>query len=380
MTTFDITKVFPEDSCWGTFLCILLFVLLVVVTKSQRDAIKSRCFLTWFFCAVFVEFAFWGGDYYHYAEIMVEMSGSRFDYMAALNQNHMETPYWVLAHFCRYNYLIFRFIVWCGNLMLLYALCHHIKIKSSHFLYYFVPIALLTFSGSRQCLSETVALWGWFIFVKRWQEKGFSLVALFIGGLFILFSTFLHKSSLFFVAILIISFINVDMRKIRILAISLPIMVAVIGAVIVPYLLGADISEDGMINYRSAQSYMDKAVVSYGISTWILLILTYLGYCFGAFFICRSVKRGEYEKWPLLIKKTANVALYTFAFSIPFVFLPSTFSMFYRFIVYMLLPIVLLLAMLRQKGFHYRMSYSLVVLYFVISLYSLGLNFLGKLL
>ncbi len=419
----DITKIFPEESFTGNLFCLLVFFVLLIISHGRHrhhraeglrgrsgsgarrnlrakrlagrrspqqrprlQAVKKNVYTRkglamWFLCAVFVVFAFWGGDYYHYAEIITEMSDSQFDYMVVLNQNHMETPYWILAHFCNYNYLVFRFIVWCGALALLWSLCRFLSIGSAPFMFFFVPMALLSFSGPRMCLAEVIALWGWYLLIRHWDRKGFSLVLFFVSLVLIFMSTFFHKSSFFFAAVLVLSvMIDLDIKKLRLLLASLPVMVLIVSTVIVPFLMGHDVSDEGLINYRSAQSYLDKGVISYGIPTWISLILTFIGNGLIGIFVYKSVKRGDYNHWPLVIRKTANVVFYTFILSVPFLFLSSTYSMFYRFIAFMLVPTVLLLASLRQEGYRNKGSGKIALLFTITSLYTLGLGLLGKII
>lgn len=374
----DIRELFPENYFGSVFFCLVLFLLLLFFTIYKKKDGRSNVFFLWILCSIFVEFAFWGGDYYHYIEAVEKMRITNYDYLEVMNQVHMESPYWIIAEFCGYNYLYFRFIIWCGSIILLYIICHCFSIESNIFLYYFVPIALLSVSGSRVCICMTLALWGWFLFVYHWdKKKNFSIIYFIISASIIVISSFFHKSSYFFVALLFISLIDLDAKRSKILVLLLPFFSIIISTYMIPYLMGVDASEEGYINYRSAQGYMERGMGSYGLPTWISLILSYLLYCYMAFFILYSIKKGEYRKWPLIVRKLANLTFYIFIFSVPFVFTSATYTMFYRFMAFMLLPAVFLFTLLKQEGYNYKLCKYIYTVAVICMLYSLGLSLLS---
>lgn len=380
----DITQIFPENSPYSYLVSALLYCVILLITHSGRKKSNGLELASWFLCALFVLFAFWGGDYYHYSDVMTMMRHSTFDFMENRNQVHMETPYWILAQFINYDYLKFRFIIWCGSIIILFSICRILSLNSYYFLYYFVSVALLSFSGSRVCLVEALALLGWFIFVNHWMKKGdflgLSFIYFIIAIALICFASIFHKSSYFFVAVLLVAFFDIDKKRLKLLLILFPVFAMVVSSFVIPFIQGADTTEAGLVNFNSAQGYLNQGVVSYGIPTWISVILGFLLDGYIAIFLYNSVKNGEYSKWPVVIRKTANIVLYTFVFSVPFAFTAATYSMFYRFIAFMLVPTAFLLALLRQYGITNKYTNRIVILSLISIFYTLGLGLLSKLL
>ena len=88
---------------------------------------------------VFCLFSFWGTDWFHYAEMYINLV-----YMDGFNTS-LEGVYYFIANYLSPNYMVFRAIIWGSALYLLCLLFRHVSVRGDLLLVIFCALWLIDF-------------------------------------------------------------------------------------------------------------------------------------------------------------------------------------------------------------------------------------------
>ncbi len=235
---------------------LILLVLIFLLLKSSlrlpysATAFKRKCAI--FLMFVFVLFAFWGSDWFHYFVGYKELLKG--------DSGHMEDVYvWIGQNMSR-GYLSFRFIIWgCGLLFVLLTM-KRLPIKKDLALLFFGTIWIIWFSYARVSLGLAMAFWGLATIVHPYKWKISSYILAFIA---ISCSFYLHKSVFILILSIIVTFLSFKFNNkfyILLLFISVPLLVVFINNnVMLLFQFDVESSEGGLQqSVASAQYYLGQ--------------------------------------------------------------------------------------------------------------------------
>ena len=150
-----------------TLICLFIFLVLLGMTYpiliDPRERRSKRIKWVYFVILLFCIIAFYGGDWFHYRDIVNRLSRKRlelYELEDVSTQNHLEIVYWYISYFVKYNYILFRIVVFGGALLILRKAMKVLCINQSTFLAFFVACSLMGFSCSRVCLAQSLFLLG----------------------------------------------------------------------------------------------------------------------------------------------------------------------------------------------------------------------------
>lgn len=375
-----ITEMDPRGPLVNLVIWLVLVILTYRLIRHPSKLQNFPLFLPFFFIIVFLLYAMYGGDYFRYKEMVEMMHYSLRDIESITNQESKEPIYWYLSMLLNYNYILFRTVVFVGAFCfsLLSIKIHHISISS--YLVFFIIACLLSFSVSRVCLASSMALLGFSFILNNSELKSRRIVLAILGILFFLCSFFFHKSIVFLMAILLLSLIPLKKKMIAQLMIISPIITFLIGSIFVTYLLSSGDSES-TFNFKSAQSYAINEK-SYGIGTTLMLLLSYIYYCFIFVFSLRFIFSQKSEKAPTYIKCLSRATFWIILISVLFWFIPGIEALMFcnRFITFSQLVVLPVLAYSLQYGINYQSLKKIYNIAFVWESYTLVLTFIGKMI
>lgn len=191
---------------FNVIMVLAMYLLLKPAFRNSRGIKRYKLILSIILLYLFVEFSFWGSDWFAlyetYEEIMLEHSPVEEVYM------------WIANHLAPYDYLRFRLIVWGSALtMLLYTL-KRLPINFNLTLAIFASSWIIWFSYGRVSLAMAFAFLGVSLLYKplslNMKERNtkhiykflsFAVSAI-IGCTLIYYAYYFHRSSIFIIAII----------------------------------------------------------------------------------------------------------------------------------------------------------------------------------
>lgn len=222
-----------------------------------------------FLILVFCLFPFWGGDYFHYYEQMIEYNKGGY-----LLQ---EPVYgWMYSTFS-FSYTFFRLVIWGFALFFLFNAYKRTSLSFGVCLFIFATCYMHYFSYARASLAMAMVILGLSLVVT---SKGRNRLFLLISGMFLMgVSFFFHKSSLIGISAAIVSLflLNPGKKTILLLVVSTPLLVILLSHIIEMY-LGFDFDNVGVITnqYRDrlAGVGVELEDKSFGIGPFISQLLS----------------------------------------------------------------------------------------------------------
>lgn len=247
---------------------IILFLLMLVplclsinLHKNVPFVLPLKNYHLFFIVGILVYCLFdkASGDYYHYEEIIKEMSSQR------TITTHLEYVYVLIAQFIQFNYFLFRLIVW-GTASSLFSICIKQTALRSDLVYIlFILCSIPIFSYARVSLGICLFLLGYILIVKTDQHKAL-IIRIIIGALLILSSIFFHKSLFVLILLFPFSFIKLTPKVLLASILLFPIFVRLTN-ILAGDLLMANIELAGM-NYLN----QEKMEQGWGMAIYNMLI------------------------------------------------------------------------------------------------------------
>ena len=178
---------------------------------------KDNFVFYWLILTGFCVFDKSSGDYFHYLDIVQDLSQSRF------LESHLEDFYIELIKIIKGNYFLFRIIVWGGAVINVFLIIRRLEINRNIAYILFMLYALLFFSYTRAFLGVSFFFLGYTFLIK--PNKKYRIYSICLGFLIILCSLFLHKSIVMLCVLLPFSFFEMTKKKCLCLLLLFPIVI-----------------------------------------------------------------------------------------------------------------------------------------------------------
>lgn len=330
-----------------------------MVTKSKRFFSLSLFFI---FCV----YAMYDADYFHYSEALNHSDWSLL---------HFEDVYYPIMTFCIGNYTLFRIIIWGCALFFVYKSITYFHLPIDLTLLCFIIICASKFAYGRISLAQSICILGLsVIFASNPTRK----IHILLGIAIIYLSTFFHTSMLYGICMLIVSFIFRDMGKKHIVILLCLYPVAILyfqmlgGNYIMSY-LDSDDNTTSVVQY-----YLESDFRGYeGLTMIIQSIFERVPVFLLAILVCIGRWKNEHLYWPPYIKILSNMVVFIVLTSSLFSFETNvnTYTLFYRFFNFSLLPSMIVLSYLIVNQYHCRyvnfvFKFSLVGTLYIFLLYT----------
>ena len=349
----------------------LLLVVICILTLrpaySTPYTIKkdNRIFVLLVFF-IFCIFAFYDADFFHYKNAFQGMDWSTL---------HFEKVYYPIMSFCKGNYYVFRTIIWGGSLLLVYKAIKNFSPPIDLTLLCFVVMCVSKFAYGRISLAQSIGLFGLSIIFKTGLKSIFKII---IGLLVVYLSSFFHSSMVYGIIMAIIAMLTVNLGKKSIVFILClyPFIVYYfqsIGGGLIEQLF----SSDDMTS-AAARYYLESDFRGYEGLTMIIQAIFERGpVVLLSILICVCRWRKEHQEWPMYVKVLSNIVSFVAISSSVFSFntTVNTYTLFYRFFNFSLLPSMVVLSYFLYNRIHYRYAnfifkFSLIGSIYIMLLYT----------
>ena len=181
---------------WFNFLIMNIIFLLVSRYKFHSQEKKGL----WFALLLFCLYAFWDTDYFSFARVFYEGL-----------EDFRDPIYQYIAKISFGSYIVFRFWIWGGAILLVRDTAKRFKLNENNFCFVFTVFFLLTFSYARVSLGMALYFWGLsFLLIK---DRAFFYRFLKVVVSFI-FAYWVHRSMLVIILLTPLAFIKLTKKKI----------------------------------------------------------------------------------------------------------------------------------------------------------------------
>lgn len=306
----------------------------------SREKQVLGCVLVLVLCLFSVQ----DSDYFHYKDYLISLS-------QGVKVESLEDVYLWIAKIVRYDYFLFRFIIWGGALFLFIKTCDRLECNRGLVLFFFVSMYLTKFSYSRASLAMAVGLYGFSLLINPMKVKVYSYI---LGIAIILVSSFFHKSAITFLPIYFLSLFPWGRKSYIVFLLSLPIIYILLSTKGIVYLFSMD--NESVFDYNTAISYLSKEQVSMGIAAKVQRILERIPYYIMLLIIMKDIfsqsKKIDYQtrtlmNFSLIVILISSLFLFDFGGN-------NTTIIYYRFLYYSILPLSILMSKLYESGVYNR--------------------------
>ena len=254
---------------------VMVAFLLLLGRKSLREPYTLRPwrrYLMILTALVFCLFSFWGLDWFHYAEMYMNLV-----YMDGFNTS-LEDVYYLIANYLSPNYLVFRAIIWGSALYLLCLMFKHVSVRGDLMLAIFCSIWLIDFGYGRVSLAYSMIYLGGSVLMKPIEGK--RLLSILYGSVLLVLSLFFHKTAFFGVAMVVLAmFPRLLNKRTFILAIIMyPFVLLLVQLLLMQFLdTAVDVSARNSSS-AAGQTYLNEDSNDIGPAYLIYLVLRFIPY------------------------------------------------------------------------------------------------------
>lgn len=252
---------------WFNFLIMNIIFLLVSRYKFHSQEKKGL----WFALLLFCLYAFWDTDYFSFARVFYEGL-----------EDFRDPIYQYIAKISFGSYIVFRFWIWGGAILLVRDTAKRFKLNENNFCFVFTVFFLLTFSYARVSLGMALYFWGLsFLLIKdrAFFYRFFKVVVSFI------FAYWVHRSMLVIILLTPLAFIKLTKKKIVFFAVLLPFIILSIQIVLGNIIAGALLSGENEFS-QSALGYAQSAIeVSFNWKWELITTLRYWSFYIALIYI-----------------------------------------------------------------------------------------------
>lgn len=344
--------------CFILFMCFWLFFQKRVLDIDSNKSIGITLFsilLLLTFCPE--------GDFYHYQSNVWHFKYNSVD-------NYWEPFYNYLVPLCRYNYLLFRIVVWGGAYWFSRIAFKRYGVNENFASFLLVTSFLVTFNYARASLAFASFFLGYsFISVpteKKWIGYSFAIV------MFYLAYQFHHSSFVLILVFLVMLFVPVNKKSMILCFLLIPVLSSIISDYLYTDFFGNEYL-DGKIEHYSQVEGGDAM-------TWKGYIRTFISY--GAFIFPLAVntiaiiKYKDKVMW--YIRKLNNSIIAIVALACSFLFIGVESMVFFYRIFYMpLIGLVIVTTYLYQEELISRRIVNMILIFGALNtLYTLLVTFI----
>ena len=350
--------------------CILVWMLGIMSVWKSRNNVnfvsRNGVIVAMFSILYLCVFAFYDTDYYHYMEIFHSVyRGEIF---------HIEEAYLPIAIFANDNYVIFRLCIWGGAVLFALLAFKRFELPMSLVTLFFLSVVVLKFGYARVSLALAMATYGYSLIIKPISHR---ILSCFFGVAIVYVASFFHNSAIFYVLVLMLSLIapNAGKKSIIGLACIYPIMIYIFqqygGELILEYINNEE-------NAQGALSYVYGDFYGYqGVGVRIRTFLERVPFFISLFLAIYIRWKGIHNTMPYYMKIVINLCIFAILSALMFSFKTSvnTYTFYYRFLYFAMLPMVSLVVYCLVN----RLALRIVSLIFWSGLISTSFNLLYSL-
>lgn len=363
----ELTSLEPIPILVFTNLLMVAFLLLLGRKGLREPYILRpwRRYFVIFISMIFCLFSFWGTDWFHYAEMYINLV-----YMDGFNTS-LENVYYFIANYLSPNYLVFRAIIWGGALYLLCLLFRHVSIRGDLLLAIFCALWLLDFSYGRVVMSYTMMYLGGAVLMK--PVRGKMLLSLMLGIILLVLSLFFHKSAVFGVVLVLLALSPrlLNNRTFALVLMMYPFVLLLVQLLLMQFMDTAVDPSERNSSSTAGQTYLNDDTKEIGPAYLLYLIMRYVPYYMIAW-IAYKVNQYQPEESaekesnaqlslpdeaPAEVRFFSRLTVYVVLVSTIFLFDlgASTTTLYIRFLMYGFIPACVVIAWAWQYKFCPRM-------------------------
>lgn len=321
------------------------------VTEFDNSYSPNPLFIILF--VLYLTFAYDGGDFFHYAEIVQK----NFD-------DDLERFYRHLGDFVSHNYFLFRICVWGGAFFLFFITCKRFLIDPYKASYFLFVVYILIFDYARATLAMAVYFYGLSFLCMPIRNNKF--ISYIIGFIIIASSVGFHRSM--YLVIVMTSMIVIPINKKTIIfilllfAMSGPFLNRIFFMLVHYGVMGFNDLNEKIAEY-SSQGFYD----GYSQLEWIRRAMEY-----STFFIPFGIvtykliiqnNSTDEDMCFIAIKRLYKVTLGLLMLAISTLLVDlETFTLFYRFLYMSMIPICILFCYAREQNVISHSLYKKVLL------------------
>ncbi|MBQ3991915.1 MAG: EpsG family protein [Bacteroidaceae bacterium] len=346
---------------------LLMVVLLLLLSwKGFKEPFVLRPwrrYLIILVALVFCLFSFWGTDWFHYAEMYLNLV-----YMDGFNTS-LEDVYYYIANLMAPNYLVFRAIIWGAALYLMCLLMKHASVRGDLILCFFCSVWLIYFGYGRISLAYAAMYLGGSVICK--PVRGKVLLSLILGSVLLISSLFFHKSSIYGVVLILLAFLPkmLNKRTFLLLLMIYPFVVIITELLLAQFMDSFVDPTERNTGATAGMTYLTEDTDEIGFAYNLQLILecipyymlAYLGYRLNILTEDAEDESGEEEPVnpvPADVRFFGRLLFYIVATASVFAFNlgVNTRILFIRFLRFGFIPACIVLAWAWQNGRYTRLA------------------------
>ncbi len=257
-------------------ICFAIYLIMVVRGRkvfSGDIGYSNKYFFVGFWMALYAVLGFLAHDTYHYSTAYSMMLSDGMKY-------GVEDFYFWLVEVLPNSYILWRVVVWGGASVLMIWSAKLLNLNSN-VLWLMVPLLFLNyFHVTRGCLGISLMIFSSLVFIQALEKRKILICLIAILGIVV--SSFLHKSLIIFIAILLVAYLFPMNKKTFVaLLVLFPVLYFFVLKVFADFSFWEYLNEEQIYLISSYQSSQKTEANIYGILSNIFakgsLILLLLG-------------------------------------------------------------------------------------------------------
>lgn len=364
-------SIFSGQTAFLVFLDVVMLLVAFAIMKpaafTPYKVNNTRRFCGLFLCFLFCLFSFWGADWYGYiSEIAIVKD------FGASNSNMERFYVWLIENVTD-NYLLFRTIIWGTALLLFFLTLRRLNVKFDTALLLFSTVWIIWFSYARASLAMAMLFYGSALLYRPYKKL--KMISLVLGLAAIACSFFLHKTSLFGIAIVFLALLSNRSSKSAVILCILAFPVFVfLASHLSDSLAALDLGEDSDLSFyaEAGAKHLMKHSSGGGLGTLVQKSLEHIPYYLLAFFSLKAMRPSCYSKMPKDIKLFMRILLFIVLFGSVFAFDlgVNTKVLYSRFLRYAAIPAVVVLSYMIENKLFEKWPHRIYYIALASSMYS----------
>lgn len=313
---------------------------------------------------VFSLISWWSPDFFSYEMIFINLRGWKKYH----SLTHFEDFYIFLCMLVP-SYTVFRLIVWGSATVLFCATARRLKLPVGLCLFFLIAAFITKFSYTRVALAYSVLFLGMSFIYRPTSNKIISSIAAII---LLIISTFLHKSDIFIVLVLIgILFLPTIKKKSIVPLLIIYPLLSIIMATLLNSIMSSSIADEKAMN--QANMYLNEENTSLGLGMIIDVIFNRGAIYVAAFTYLKLIWNHKLQLLNRPTRMIGTAMFYIIAVATIFMFDVggNTYIFYYRFLNYSVFPIIYFLASLYRQGIYRKQVRLAFILGLIGSIYTM---------